>query len=608
MAGHHVFISYKVEEFDQALWVKNHLEENGISCWMAPMSIRGGMSYAQEIPKAIADSSIFVLILSEKAQASKWVPRELDQAINCGKVILPFVLEDCPLRNDFSFYLTNVQRYDAFRDMEGTMQRMTRDIQKMLGIAPPPPKAEKPPVVDDTPVEPPKVEVPEKQRIDEKKEPKPVKQKQAQKKQAQKKLPLPLLIVGAVLLAAILVALLVPKGIRIAGESFEADEFSVRLENATLNRADLELFKKFKDLSVIHLENCTIQTQDLGALSLPDLMVLDLTGCSLTNRQLGSIDFAQMTYLRELDVSENPELTDLSVLAPCTEKLTRLNISGTSPMDYDWLEQCVKLEVLKADRCGLQDLRVLERAIYLEELYLSENGVSLLEGLENTSKLTKVDLSHNFLTDVSVLSRSAQTLKYLDVSDNELEDMNCLSGAVNLKYVFADDNLLTSLAWLKNADGLQVVCAARNKIESISGIGFGSKLRCLNLAGNLLEKVENGDIHFVSGNYVVLDLSDNRLTKLALPGECSYKCLSLLGNPDVELSCINNLQGWALYIHFPADVKLETLKELSFSSLCMVDCPLNRQVEIEEGLINEALIDLQEALDAIAARIAESIY
>ena len=48
-----VFISYKAEEFEDAIWVKSVLENNGISCWMAPMSISGGASYATEIPKAI---------------------------------------------------------------------------------------------------------------------------------------------------------------------------------------------------------------------------------------------------------------------------------------------------------------------------------------------------------------------------------------------------------------------------------------------------------------------------------------------------------------------------------------------------------------------------
>ena len=77
-----VFISYKTEEFDDANWVRATLENNGISCWMAPMCIPGGSSYAVEIPNAIKQCTVFVLILSEKSQLSKWVPRELDQAIN----------------------------------------------------------------------------------------------------------------------------------------------------------------------------------------------------------------------------------------------------------------------------------------------------------------------------------------------------------------------------------------------------------------------------------------------------------------------------------------------------------------------------------------------
>ena len=142
----HVFISYKVEDFDKAIAVKNHLEENYITCWMAPMSIRGGMSYAQEIPQAIRNCGVFLLKITEKAQESKWVPRELDQAINCGKIIMPYILENCPLRNDFSFYLTNVQHYDAFRDPQDALKRMTVDIQKLLNITPPPKVEEQQPI------------------------------------------------------------------------------------------------------------------------------------------------------------------------------------------------------------------------------------------------------------------------------------------------------------------------------------------------------------------------------------------------------------------------------------------------------------------------------
>lgn len=109
-----IFISYKAEEFDEANSVKTALEENGISCWMAPMSIKGGLSYASEIPKAIRNCKVFVLVLSEKAQSSNWIPRELDQAINENKIIMPFMIENCPLQDEFAFYLSNVQRYNAY--------------------------------------------------------------------------------------------------------------------------------------------------------------------------------------------------------------------------------------------------------------------------------------------------------------------------------------------------------------------------------------------------------------------------------------------------------------------------------------------------------------
>ena len=129
-----VFISYKAEEFEDAIWVKSVLENNGISCWMAPMSISGGASYATEIPKAIRACKVFVLMLSEKQQNSKWVPRELDQAINAGKTVLPFMLENCELKDDFNFYLTNVQRYAAYENKASAMKKMIVEIICILNL------------------------------------------------------------------------------------------------------------------------------------------------------------------------------------------------------------------------------------------------------------------------------------------------------------------------------------------------------------------------------------------------------------------------------------------------------------------------------------------
>ena len=597
MEMNHVFISYKVEEFDQALAVRDYLGSRGIRCWMAPMSIRGGMSYAQEIPQAIRDSGAFVLILSEKAQESKWVPRELDQAINCGKVILPYVLEECTLRNDFSFYLTNVQRYDAYRDPKGTLERMADDICRMFGIVPPPAPAE------EAPAEEPQVEAPKVKPA-----PKPKKEKKPAGKLKQ-------FLMGALISVAILVALIVaavlaslPQELTIAGQKFEEDDFSVRLENVTLTAADIEKFTQFQELSVIHLVNCTIVPRNLAPMVSQELMLLEMTNCNLTDAQFSSIDFSVMRFFTELRVGGNPLLTDISPAMVCAEKLEYLDISDTGVRCFEWLPQLKKLEVLRANNVGLSDLSVLESLVYLEQLSLSGNNIQSLEGLKNTSKLTKVDLSNNALTDVSVLSRSVNSLTELHLENNRIEDLAFLADAVNLKKVYVDGNCLTDLNWLLNNRSLQILSASRNSIGSIKGLGIGKNLRYLNLADNLLTEILSGDLVFGDDLYPVVNLQNNDLKTVELLPNCTYKQLVLLGNPQVNLEDLVGVKGWDVFFDFPVGVELSTLKALDFNNLCIVGCPLDRQVEIEEGLSGEELMTLEEAMEEILRRAEEADY
>ena len=129
---HDVFISYSTRDMTQAEMVRDVLEKNGIPCWMAPRDIPGGSNYAREIPVAIRSCQVFVLILSENAQASNWVIKELDSAVNCGKVILPFMLEDCPLSDEFNFLLTGAQRYDAYQRKTEAMKLLVSRIQAII--------------------------------------------------------------------------------------------------------------------------------------------------------------------------------------------------------------------------------------------------------------------------------------------------------------------------------------------------------------------------------------------------------------------------------------------------------------------------------------------
>lgn len=127
-----VFISYSSVDSAQATTVRNVLEKNGLSCWMAPRDIPGGSNYTREIPIAIRNCKVFVLILSKNAQSSQWVLKELDSAVNCGKVILPFMLEDCALNDEFNFLLTGAQRYSAYQKKAEAMETLIGRIRGIL--------------------------------------------------------------------------------------------------------------------------------------------------------------------------------------------------------------------------------------------------------------------------------------------------------------------------------------------------------------------------------------------------------------------------------------------------------------------------------------------
>lgn len=129
-----VFISYSTIDGPSAETVRNVLEKNGLSCWMAPRDIPGGSNYTKEIPIAIRNCKVFVLILSENAQNSHWVLKELDSAVNCGKVILPFMLEDCILNDEFNFLLTGAQRYSAYQKKAEAMETLINRIRGILDV------------------------------------------------------------------------------------------------------------------------------------------------------------------------------------------------------------------------------------------------------------------------------------------------------------------------------------------------------------------------------------------------------------------------------------------------------------------------------------------
>ena len=132
-----IFISYRSTESAHAYFMKDFLETNGFSVWMAPESIPVGSDYATEIPIAIKNCTAVVLVLSKKAQRSKWVRKEINSAFDLGKAVMPFMVENCKLTKEFNFYLSNVQRYEAYKDKTMVLYNMLVKLCDVAGKNPP---------------------------------------------------------------------------------------------------------------------------------------------------------------------------------------------------------------------------------------------------------------------------------------------------------------------------------------------------------------------------------------------------------------------------------------------------------------------------------------
>ena len=104
-----VFISYSSKQYDIALKIYNLLTENSIKCWMAPQSIPAGSQYYLEIPKAINSIKILLLLLTQDAVNSRFVPKEVSASLGAGKLIIPLQVGPVKLENGFDFLLEGEQ-------------------------------------------------------------------------------------------------------------------------------------------------------------------------------------------------------------------------------------------------------------------------------------------------------------------------------------------------------------------------------------------------------------------------------------------------------------------------------------------------------------------
>lgn len=600
-----VFISYKSEDWEQADWLRRTLEQNGVSCWMAPSSIPGGSSYAAEIPAAIRECRAFVLVLSARAQTSRWVPRELDQAINAGKVVLPFMLENCALRDDFNFYLTNVQRYEAYENKAAALRKLLRDLRALLGPELPEPEPQPQP----KPARPPR----------------PARKPRARRGCLRWLAAAAGALVLVVLLGAAVRWLL---AVPVAGVRYDRNERVIYMSGKTLTEQDWTNLGKLTELQYLTLLDCTLPAGELGGVLPAGLQRLELENCGLTQAQYESLAVAEMP-LYMLNLSGNPQVSGLGDLSALAGSLTHLDVSGTGLQDLsalegftglvnlcadgvpvenlDILQSCEKLQWLYLDGCALTDLTGLRGCPALEELRVNGNRLESLEGLENCLRLQALQAENNRLTslaglenatrletvclggnqlpDITALGKSAAYLRTVRLADNRLLDLEALAGCTALEGLDIDRNQVDSLAPLAESRKLRGLSARDNRIGSTEGIEGLDTLEWLDLGGNPVTRVGvEAALTFTPAKKAVLDLTGAQLEQADLQAAGGFRLLSLRDATAADWSFVYSQSGSRLVIPFNETLDLRAVGGTHFSECVLLGCPADRQLDAADAL------------------------
>lgn len=133
MIPHDVYISYAQNDKSVADAMCATLESAMIRCWIAPRDLVQRMDSLPQMMKAIDTSEVLVVIFSSHANNSLHVSKECTRAIDSGKVIIPFRIEDT-LPSDAMKYLIGTPHWlDALTPpLEQHLMRLCDNIRVYL--------------------------------------------------------------------------------------------------------------------------------------------------------------------------------------------------------------------------------------------------------------------------------------------------------------------------------------------------------------------------------------------------------------------------------------------------------------------------------------------
>lgn len=131
-----------------------------------------------------------------------------------------------------------------------------------------------------------------------------------------------------------------------------------------------------------------------------------------------------------------------------------------------------------------------EKILYSDRLTLERQKLTVCPIIDGEEHLRLLNFQHNFITRIQNIS-NLQRLIFLDLYDNQIEEISGLSTLRSLRVLLLGKNRIKKISNLENLKNLDVLDLHGNQITKIENVNHLCDLRVLNLARNLLSHVDN---------------------------------------------------------------------------------------------------------------------
>jgi hypothetical protein len=129
-----VFVSYSEKDHMAATLVSTLRGNPQVHLFIADEVKTPGTSIHQKVDLALQQAHVFLLLWSERSQASKWVSYEIDTALRLEKRILPVLVDGCALPES----LADIEAVPLYKDSRNNMHLIAERLRTVAAPKPRP--------------------------------------------------------------------------------------------------------------------------------------------------------------------------------------------------------------------------------------------------------------------------------------------------------------------------------------------------------------------------------------------------------------------------------------------------------------------------------------